>query len=102
MVAVAVSGLQINIGGGSSARLAGSLEGLELGGLSALRVEKPFACNMAGGGGDDATEVGVRGGEASGLVGKVRGASDVVGLKRVIIIDSGLAEHRWPVTQISS
>lgn len=96
VVAVAVTRLQVDIGGGASTPRTGGLNGLELGGLGALSVKVALAGDMARGVGDDATEVGVRGGEAGGLVGKLSGASDVRGLERVVIVvDSGLADHKW-------
>ena len=96
VVAVAITGLQVDIGGGASTPRTGSLNGLELGRLGALSVKVALAGDMARGGSDDATEVGVRGGEAGGLVGKLSGASDVRGLERVVIVvDSGLADHIW-------
>lgn len=99
VVTVAVPGLHVEICGGESAARAGGLHGHDLGGLGALRVEVTFTGYLALGGGDYAPKVGVRRGEASGLIGQLCGTSDVRGLERVIsvVVDSGLAEYRWSV-----
>lgn len=50
-----------------------------------MRVEVTFAGDIAGGGGDDAAEVGMRGSEAGGFVGDESGASDIAGVERVVV-----------------
>lgn len=49
MVAVAVAGLHVQIGRGASAEFAGGVDGLDLRGCGALRVEVALAGDVAGG-----------------------------------------------------
>lgn len=59
MVTVAVAGLHVEVRGGAAAEFAGGLDGLDLRGGGALGVEVALAGDFAGGGDDDAAEVGV-------------------------------------------
>lgn len=83
MVAVAVAGLHVEVRGGAAGVLGGGGDSLDFRRGGALRVEVALAGDGAGGGDDDAAEVGVGGSEAGGFVGEVDGASDVSGVERV-------------------
>lgn len=51
-----------------------------------MSVEVTFTSDIAGGGGDDAAEVGMRGSETGGFVGDEGGASDITGVKRMVVV----------------
>lgn len=107
MIAMAVTRFHVEVSGGASAAQAGGLDREDLGGLGALGVEEALASDGAGGSGDDATKVGVRGGEAGGEVGELGGASDETGILHVgncgrgggvgvesgVVVRSGFAEN---------
>lgn len=50
-----------------------------------MRVEVTFTGDIAGGGGDDAAEVGMRRSETGGFVSDESGASDIPGVERVVV-----------------
>lgn len=83
MIAVAITRLHIEISSGASAALAGRLNGENLSRRGALGVEESLTGNGTGRGGNDAAEIRVRGGEASGHIGELGGASNVSGFARV-------------------
>lgn len=101
VVAMAVPWLHVEICSGAHAPHASGLNSLDLGRLGTLRIEEALAGYIALGGGDHAPEVGMRGGEASGLIGQLHRTLDVRGLERMVsvgVVDSGLADNRRPPT----
>lgn len=80
MVAVAITGLHIEISSGAETAISGSFNSEHLSRFSALGIEEALAGDSAGRRGDEAAEIRVGGSEAGGHVSELSGSADVSGM----------------------
>ncbi|KAL5997424.1 hypothetical protein ACLOJK_008354 [Asimina triloba] len=82
---MAIAGLQVKKCRGALAEVSGSLNGLQLGRLGPLSIEKSLAHHILSPG-NDAAEIGVGRREAGGLVSQFRCAPYMYGVEAVMVM----------------